>query len=331
MVYKTSGAYKKSKVIKSGKSKTFKVKKTTVLSLCAVKKSEKVTNQKLNKQFKQKKKAYYANYKYTISRNANTAAPTGEASTDAVAGVTSSPAPIAGSVPEGTPPEGVVPPTGSMPPENPPSTGTATADPEGKRVAKEKLDAAESLLAVSIDAPVTKTPSLIGDGTPVITLTADGMNAENLGEGAAVYSQEGNLRTLTINKAGTYVLTGGTVLEPVTNTEIIVAGNILEEVNLIWDHLVIDNRALGKEAGEDVPVFHINKSTSDVHVTLKGSSVLTGNGAYTESPAAVICADDTETMLTFSAYEGDGTASLTVVDGMDADMDFGENDPSVNL
>lgn len=331
--YKTSGAYKKSNVIKSGKSKTFKIKKTTVLSLCAVKKSEKVTNQKLNKQFKQKKKAYYANYKYTLSRNANTAAPTGEASTDAVAGMTSSPAPIAGSVdptfvPEGTPPEGVVPPTGSIPTGNPPSTGTATADPEGKRVAKEKLDAAESLLAVSIDAPVTKTPSLIGDGTPVITLTADGMNAENLGEGAAVYSQEGNLRTLTINKAGTYVLTGGTVLEPVTNTEIIVAGNISEEVNLIWDHLVIDNRALGKEAGEDVPVFHINKSTSDVHVTLKGSSVLTGNGAYTESPAAVICADDTGTTLTFSAYEGDGTASLTVVDGMDADMDFGENDPS---
>lgn len=351
--YKTSGTYKKSKVIKSGKSKTFKIKKTTVLSLCAVKKSVKATNQKLNKQFRQKKKAYYADYKYTIARNADTPALEETDRSEAVAGVSAAPdstepaakpvetitvpvqTPPAGSVPsvsekpEETPLAGVVTPSGSTPPGNPPSAGTATADPEGKSAVQQKLNDAESLLAVNIDTPVIKTPSLIGDDTPVITVTADGMDAENLGEDAADYSQEGNLKTLTIHKAGTYVLTGGTLSEPVTDTEIMVDGNISEEVNLIWDHLVIDNRALGTKAGEDVPVFYIGKSTSEVHVTLKGSSLLTGNGAYTESPAAaVVCADDAGTTLTFSAYEGDSGASLTVVDGMDADTDFGENDPT---
>lgn len=347
--YKTSGKFKKSKVIKSGKSKTFTIKKTTVLSLCAVKKSVKVTKQKLNKQFKKKKKAYYAKYKYTISKNANTGTPTGTAGSDAVASVTLLPdntansvdttsipkeTPPAGSVPgvsgkpEETPPIRTMPPSESMTPGNTPSSGTTT-EPEEKSIAQEKLDETEGMLAISIDTPVAKTPSVIEDDTPVITLTADSMSGEKLEEDEVVYTEEGNLKTLTINKAGTYVLTGGTVSEPITNTGIIVAGNISDEVNLIWDNLVIDNSALGENAGEDVPVFKINKSTSDVHVTLKGSSVVTGNGAYTKSPAAaIICADNAGTTLTFSAYEGDSTASLTVVDGMDADTDFGEKDPS---
>lgn len=54
--YQTSGTFKKSKVINGGKSKVIKIKKTTVLSLCAVKKSVKVTSKKLNKILKQNKK-----------------------------------------------------------------------------------------------------------------------------------------------------------------------------------------------------------------------------------------------------------------------------------
>ncbi len=68
--YKTSGKFKKSKVIKSGKSKTFKIRKTTVLSLCVIKKSVKVTNQKLNKLSKQKKRR--------IPPNTNTRLPVGK-------------------------------------------------------------------------------------------------------------------------------------------------------------------------------------------------------------------------------------------------------------
>lgn len=355
--FKTSGTFKKSKVIKSGKSKTFQIRRTTVLSLCAVKKSEKVTNRKLNKQFKKKKKAYYANYKYTIAGDVHTEAPAGTdgpvvTQTPSTAG-TSAGTP---SVPEGTPPQGgipdssgkpegtppggetppegtppgeVTPPFGSMLPENPPSFGTSTADPEGKSAVQEKLNEAVSRLSADPDMPAAKTPSVIGDDTPVITLTTAGVTTENTADAAVTYSEEGNLKTLTINQAGTYVLTGGTVSEPVKNTTIVVAGDLADEVNLIWDRLVIDNRALGTKAGEDVPVFSVGKATSDVHVTLKGSSVLTGNGSYAKSPAAaVVSAEDTDTTLTFSAYAGDRAAGLTVVDGMAADTDFGGNDPS---
>lgn len=356
--YKTSGTFKKNRVIKSGKSKTFQIRKTTVLSLCAIKKSEKVTNRKLNKQYRQKKKAYYANYKYVIDSVSGTGTPSAAAGSDVTAGVTPSPqhtaaahtpsapegTPPGGSVPdssgkpegtppggemppEGTPPEGM-PPFGSMPPGNPPSSGTATADPEGKRAVQDKLNEAGSALAADPDMPAAKTPSLIGGDTPVITLTSDGMATKNMEDAAVSYSEEGNLKTLTINRAGTYVLTGGTASEPVKNTAVVVAGDLSDEVNLIWDQLVIDNRALGTKAGEDIPVFSIGKATADVHVTLKGSSVLTGNGAYAKSPAAVISAADTETTLTFSAYAGDSNAGLTVVDGMEADTGFGENDPS---
>ena len=338
--YKTSGKFKKSKVIKSGKSKTFKIRKTTVLSLCAIKKSVKVTNQKLNKLSKQKKKAYTAKYKYTIAggeASADTADPdTTDKVTPSPDNSTASPTQTT-SVPVQTPPSdasdkpedtpiGTVPPSGGT---NPPAPSTATADPEGKVASQEKLNEAEKLSVVAIDKPAVKEPAVIADNTPVITLTADGMTSENVKEDEVSYSQEGNLKTLTIAKAGTYVITGGTVSEPITNTEIIVAGNISQEINLIWDHLVIDNHALGRNAGEDVPVCNIKKSTLDVHVTLKGNSVFTGNGAYTESPAAaVICADDAETRLTFSAYEGDSTAGLTVTDGMDSDTDFGGKDCS---
>ncbi len=276
--YKTSGKFKKSKGIKSGKSRTFRIEKTTVLSLCAVKKSEKVTNKKLNTTFRQKKKAYYAKYKYTISEKSAA--------------------------------------------ESPSVTANETA-------AQVKLNETASPPAVSVNPSAAQTPSVMTDDTPVITLTAEGMTAENMEDAGAAYTTDGNVKTLTIREAGTYVLTGGSAADPVTNTEIVVAGDISDEVNLIWDSLVIDNSALGKNDGEDVPVFQVNPSTPNVHVTLKGNSVVTGNGAYAKSPAAaIICADTSGTVLTFSAYEGDGTASLTVVDGMDTGTDFGESDPS---
>lgn len=362
--YQTSGTFKKSKVIKGGKSKIINIKKTTVLSLCTVKKSMKITNKKLNKMLKKNKKICYEKYKYIIEGSSKSATstdtaspvitgnpsvavspavtgtPSVAASPDATGGIIATATPGAStSVPVQTPPAGGkpdntgmpegTPPTESIAPGNPPFSGTATANPEENSEAQEKLNDTENDLAVNIDTPVSKTPSAIEDNTPVISLTANGMTTENLEDGAVVYAEQGDLKTLTIRQAGTYVLKGGTVSDPVTNIEIIVAENISEAVNLIWDNLIIDNQALGDSTGEDVPVFYVKTSTQDVHVTLKGSSALTGNGAYTESPAAaVICAEDTGTKLTFSAYEGDSTASLTVVDSMDAETNFGENDPS---
>ncbi len=338
--YKTSGKFKKSKVIKSGKSKTFKIKKTTVLSLCAVKNNKKVTNRKLNKVFRQKKAAYYAKYKYTIAKKSDTGNSTNTANPTAAASVTPLPqetapageTPPSGTMPpapQGTPPSGETPPDGGIIPGGTSPSGTATIAPEGEEDAQEKLNAAENLLVVDSATPAASASSVIASDTPVVTLTDDGINVQNIENDAVAYQKEGELKSITINKAGTYVLSGGSDLEPVTNTQIMVAGNISDEVNLIWDNLVIDNSALGKNTGEDVPVFEVGKSTSDVHVTLKGSSVFKGNGAYAEKPAsAIICADDAGTTLTFSAYDGDSVASLTVVDGMPFETDFGANDPS---
>ena len=201
--YKTSGKFKKSKVIKSGKSKTFKIRKTTVLSLCVIKKSVKVTNQKLNKLSKQKKKAYTAKYKYTIAggeASADTADPdTTDKVTPSPDNSTASPTQTT-SVPVQTPPSdasdkpedtpiGTVPPSGGT---NPPAPSTATADPEGKVASQEKLNEAEKLSVVAIDKPAVKEPAVIADNTPVITLTADGMTSENVKEDEVSYSQEGN-------------------------------------------------------------------------------------------------------------------------------------------
>lgn len=338
--YKTSGKFKKTKVIQSGKSKTFTIRKTTLLSLCAVKKSKKVTNRKLNQGFKKNKSAYYGKYKYIISKSNNTEtsevteSPTVAESAAASPQSSTSPEDVP-TPPEGTPPSGSIPPMGTPPfqnetPEGSSSPGMTTADPEGRSDAQNKIDEAESQIAAGSSEPaVTKEPSAVEEQTPAVALTSEGISMENIENDAIAYTEEGELKILTINQAGTYLLSGGTVSEPITNTEIVVAGNISDEVNLIWDNLVIDNQALGTNEGEDVPVFRVNKSTSNVHITLKGSSVFTGNGTYTESPAAaVICADYAGTTLTFSAYEGDDTASLTVVDAMDTDTDFGENDPS---
>lgn len=329
--YKTSGKFKKTKVIKSGKSKTFKIKKTTVLSLCAVKKSKKVTNQKLNKVFKKKKTAYYAKYKYKITNK--TTAPTSVASPSVTESTTASPdnngdTQTTTPVPENTPPTGEFP-TGSMIPGNSASPGTATIAPEGKTQAQAQLNQAENLIAVSSTPQATKEPSSIDEGTAIVTLTGTGISTQNIENNEVTYEETEDRKIVTINQAGTYVLSGGTEEEPVTNNQVIVAGKLSEEVNLIWDNLVIDNSALGGKDGEDAPVFQVNKSTTDVHITLKGNCVLTGNGAYTEAPAAaIICADYAGTTLTFSAYEGDSTASLKILDAMEEDTDFGENDPS---
>ena len=62
--YTTSGSFSTSKVIKSGKTKTFTIKKNTTIKLIVVKKNKKVTTKKLNKSLKSKAKTY----KYKISK-----------------------------------------------------------------------------------------------------------------------------------------------------------------------------------------------------------------------------------------------------------------------
>lgn len=289
--YTTSNKFNKKKVVKSGKKKTIKIKKTTTLSLYVVKKSAKISKKKMNKASQRKKYTYYVQYKYTINKNQSDV-------------------------------------TENTVNNNTDNQNTTKTEEEIKTQDKinEATDEANKN-NTSTETEIQK-PSSIESDTPYVVITSEGISTGNLDEDAITYDGESVPKILTINKAGTYVLSGGTSDEPITNTQIVVAKKIEDEVNLIWDNLVIDNSALGFVEDQDGAVFSVGKSTTKVNITLKGQCSLTGNGSFTDEPAAVISADDTSTTLTFVAYEGDNTASLAVVDAMPVTTDYDGNDPS---
>lgn len=331
--YTTTKKFSKSKVVGGGKNKTFAVSKTTMLSLYIVKKTESKTVVSMNRTSAREPLSCYIQYQYTISKEAVS----GE-NTDAEKDTSSSPSPADTATPDtantqtDNPPE---PPDGGFNGEggndNPGQTGNGDSGDEAAAqvIIDEELEAAAEMAAAYTPEEVTvKEPAVTDENTPKITLGSETPVFENNAEDSSEYEVSGSLRTLTIKKAGTYILTGGTIEEPVTNLEIIVKKGITEEVNLVWDTLIIDNSGLGSaSAEEDVPVFCVNKETAAVNVTLVGKSVLKGNSSYSSAPASgIIYAKDSSTVLSFMA--SDDSASLTVTDSMPASMDFSENDPS---
>lgn len=68
LYYTTNGKFKAKKVVKSGKSKTIKISKTTTLSVYAIKNNKKIIVKKINKIAKKKGKGF-AKYKYIIKKN----------------------------------------------------------------------------------------------------------------------------------------------------------------------------------------------------------------------------------------------------------------------
>lgn len=337
--YTTSGKLKKNKWIKSGKKKIFNIKKTTTLSIYAVKRSQKVTAKKLKKIYKNKKNKYFKQYKYIIQKGkvTSTPEPTSATSADGT-GVNASQTPqvtpgadisdgrpddVPDDMPDRTPdniPDGT--------PENSFIPGTSpgsTQNPEGKAQIQNKINEVSGTLNTDIGNEQMPQPSVIEANTPSITLSQDGIGSDNIESGAVTYNSDTAYSTLTINAAGTYVLSGGTSENPIKNLTITVAKNISDDVNLIWNNLCIDN----SELDSDNPVFTVGKSTTSVNITLKGDSIFKGNGSYTDAPAtAIINASDASAVLSFSAYSGEeDTATLTVVDSMPVETDFGSNDP----
>lgn len=358
--YSTNGKFSKKKVVKSGKTKKFTFKKTTKLSLYAVKKNKKITKAKLKKKSIRKKANKFVykivkNTKQTTGvdgmaqespiQNQTSSTPSqtadsqngGQSGTESVES-TPTPTPtstattvVATQQPSETPP---APPEGTPGeiPENPNETpGGGTTGNEASQEAQTELD--EALAGTEqVDMPVvTASPISIDESTPSIALSEEGVEQTNLAEdsGALEVTTESNVRVLTFKAAGVYVLTGGTTEEPLKNTVIKIDAETDEEVNLIWKDLVIDNSELGGEAGQDSPVVEIAKKTTKVTVTLIGNSSLTGNGSFAEEPASgVIYAKDSDAVLTFVASSEDAEASLTVKDAMDFDTEYGENDPT---
>lgn len=265
--FTNNGKFAKTKVVKSGKVKTFTIKKTTTLSLYVSKKAMTV------KQLKKKKvKKAAEKYVYTI----DTALQGGNVSDD---------------------------------------------------VMQDTVEAAAASAAAAEVSAMAGLPSLeaVEDTkSSVITFTEDTAKAD--GTGVEIL-QENGMTKVCIQKAGSYVLTGGSQTTPVKNCVIVVEENISEKVTLILDQLFLDNQALGQEAGQDVPIITIGKKTKDVVIALKGTSYLAGNGTFTEKPAsAIIYAEDSDNVLRFLAVSAD--ASLCVQDQMAAETDFKNEDPS---
>ena len=346
--YTTSGKFKTGRVIKSGKKKTISVEKTTTVSVYAVKKTAKVSARQLNMAAKRHRYAYYVQYKYTIDKNENddsdkvdktesiSTEEAGTEETETESGSTEEAGTEETETESGS--------TEEIGTEETETEGGSTeeagteeteTESESTEIRSEeeiailsKINAAVAAISINVPKEMTVSPARIESDTPQIALSSAGMTSMNLDSDAVICSENETFRTLTIRQAGTYVISGGTRQEPLTNFVIAVEDNISEEVNLIWDHLVINNSAMGAIQEENVPVFSVGKSTEAVNITLKGVSVITGNGSYTGSPVAIICAENNGNILTFQAYDGDDTAGLTVIDAMDSAMDFGNEDPA---
>ena len=362
--YTTSGKFKTKKVVKSGKTKTLSVKKTTTLSVYAVKKTAKVSSKQLNTASRRNRYAHYMQYKYTIEKyredesDGTQDTESGENETESETEIvrpeepgTEKPEP---EEPGAEKPEPEEPGTEKPGPEKPepeepgtekpgpeePGTekpepeepGTEGGNTEGNSEEEadllSKINAAIAAISIKVPQEIETSMVKIEADTPEIALSADKVSFTNLDADAVVCVENDTFRKLEIRQAGTYVISGGTKEEPLKNFVIAVAGDLSEEVNLIWDHLIIDNSDMGAAEEENIPVFSVGKSTEFVNITLKGESVITGNGSYTGSPEAIISAGGAGTILTFWAYEGDDTAALTVSDAMDSDTDFGGEDPS---
>ncbi|MCM1156721.1 MAG: hypothetical protein NC392_15305, partial [Roseburia sp.] len=360
--YTTSGKFQAKKVISSGKTKTISMKKTTTLFVYAVKKSVKVNAKKLKKITKQKK---YVKYRYVIKKKkkdetstsektessetvateateekSSETAATEEKASEAASEKTENSEAVATEATEEKSSETAATEekaseAASEKTENSEAKASETAATEAaateksaeETAAQSKIDEAAASILVEVPETVAVAPAVIEPDTPQIAVSSDGVTYTNAGTGVTC-TEENGFRTLTIAEAGTYVISGGTKAEPLKNFVIAVKEGITDEVNLIWDSLVIDNSAMGVTAEETVPVFSVGASVKQVNITLKGASVLTGNGSYTGKPTAIISAGDTANILTFTAYEGDDTAGLTVVDAMDAAADFGSEDPA---
>ena len=364
LYYTTGKTLRVKKKIASGRSKKLTIKKTTTLSVYAVRKGTTLTAKQLKSKKITKKTAHYR-YKIikssgpaTASSSANptatsTAAASGSAnptatSTAAASGsanpMATSTAAASGSAAPGTSNAPAVSDTAAP--------GTSNAPAASSSAAPSKTSSPSG--GSDVEVPSFPTPerpeetSLPDDYDPdsasTVTITNDGITTGNLSSDSAVTYEadaDSDTATITIAEAGTYVLSGGSKESPLTNTSIVIKKNT-GEVNLIWDNLYIDNSSLGSSAGQDSPVFQIksgDKTTNNVTVYLKGDSVLKGNGSVykettdgtttTSLPGGVIEAKGTDTVLTFASYSSDNEGSLTVTDSMDADTtDYGDEDPS---
>ncbi|WP_455056421.1 hypothetical protein [Jutongia sp.] len=259
LYYTTGKTLRVKKKIASGRSKKLTIKKTTTLSVYAVRKGTTLTAKQL-KSKKITKKATH--YRYKIIKSSGSAAASGSAnptatSTAAASGsanpTATSTAAASGSA---NPTASVTPaasdtasPTASVTPtaSDTAAPGTSNAPAASSSAAPSKTSSPSG--GSDVEIPSVPTPerpeetSLPDDYDPdsasTVTITNNGITTGNLSSDSAVtYEADAasDTATITIAEAGTYVLSGGSEESPLTNTSIVIKKNT-GEVNLIWDNL----------------------------------------------------------------------------------------------
>lgn len=233
--YTTSGTFKTSKAVANGKSVSISIKKTTTLSIYAVKQSAKVTAKKMNSSSR-KKYTYFKQYRYVIRAQEEEAEATVEPSATETPDSTSVPdasmqpgdmAPDASFRPDGTPPAkpdgSMMPPDGQERPGTPPgdggnapggqapSSGVDSYEAVNEYTTDISLDSEtlsstgtdENVVLVSNNASVSIANSTI---SRVSSESKGGDNASFYGVGAAILAKEGmayiNNSVITTDAAG---------------------------------------------------------------------------------------------------------------------------------
>lgn len=343
--YSTSSNLDTKKVVKSGKSKTITIKKTTTLKIYAVKKSTIITKKKLKTSAVKKKTK---SYKYVIEKDSNTSdntATTTDSTTQATTTTTtdtttttekrtSSETSVSGDTTktsetastdnnnssENTSETNTSSESGNtseQPSDKPaePGNGTQPTPPNDQNSSstgeiKSEAEAQSELeeAASTAESSVSTEKAVKGTETPETDVTE--INLSSLEDSTDVsVSTENETTKITVNKSGNYSLSGN-----VANTIIEISDSVTDTVGITLDNTTIDNSSLTY----DTPV--ISSSKAAIVLTLDGTSTITGSTNYTTSPAKGIIYSDKAITV-----NGDGTLNIT---DSCTTTDFGDNDPT---
>ena len=334
--YSTSSNLDTKKVVKSGKSKTITIKKTTTLKIYAVKKSTIITKKKLKTSaVKKKTKSYKYVIKTADSDSSDNAATTTDSTTQATTAATtentnstttekqtSSETSVSGdttktSATASTDNNNSSENTSEQPSDktSEPGNGTQPTPPNDQNSSstgeiKSEAEAQSELeeAASTAESSVSTEKAVKGTDTPETDVTE--INLSSLEDSTDVsVSTENETTKITVNKSGNYSLSGN-----VANTIIEISDSVTDTVGITLDNTTIDNSSLTY----DTPV--ISSSKAALVLTLDGTSTITGSTNYTTSPAkGIIYSDKTITV------NGDGTLNIT---DSCTTTDFGDNDPT---
>ena len=324
--YTTGSSFSVKKVIKSTKSKTITIKKTTTLKIYAVKSSKTITKKTL-KTSKVKKAA--KSYKYTIKAvettstesTTNTTNSTTTTNTTNSTTTTDSASSTQQTVPSDIGQNMPTPPAGGFPGQQDTSaTDTAvTSD-----TAKSDIDQTLSDASTKINEALTNKASsqsvitnknidlldIINDGQETVIKDPDDNNKE-----LAVFtpaSSEKEASTLTLKGSGINYIISSDTDATIKNLEIVVTA----DSKITLNNITIDNSDL--TSNNSVILF--NKCNGEI--SFEGNNSIIGPSAFDNTvnegePAAIIASDNKSKSLLIS-----GSGSLTVTDSMSESTDY---------